>query len=267
MSDSSLTLAMLCRHLEQCAPLALAEEWDNVGLLLGDESRSIARVMTCLTLTTATVAEAIREQADLVISHHPLPFRPLKKITASSLPGRWLLPLLEARVAVYSPHTALDSAVGGINEELAQLLELRDVVPLIPSTTNAAGAGTGRCGQKLTPHSLRSVATQLKNVLRASHVAVVGEPDRTVQRVAVACGSAGSLLSAAHQAQCDLFITGETNLHTCYEAEALGIGLILAGHYATERFRLESLAVSLASSFPGLTVWASRDEREPMHFV
>ena len=99
---------------------------------------------------------------------------------------------------------------------------------------------------------------------RPSHVSIVGEPSRPIERVAVACGSAGELLDAAVAARCDLFLTGEARLHTCYEAEARGIALLLAGHYASERFGVERLAEVIAAQFPALTVWASRDERDPI---
>ena len=87
------TLAETVEILEQFAPLALAEEWDNVGLLVGDRGRSIQRLMTCLTITPTTVDEAVRERADLVVVHHPLPFRPLSRITSDTTVGRMLLAL------------------------------------------------------------------------------------------------------------------------------------------------------------------------------
>jgi putative NIF3 family GTP cyclohydrolase 1 type 2 len=92
---------------------------------------------------------------------------------------------------------------------------------------------------------------------------MVGNTEQTIQRVAVGCGSAGGFLEAAKKAGCDLFVTGESNLHTCYEAESLQMGLILAGHYATERFHVETLAKILAREFPTLKTWASQSEREP----
>lgn len=116
--------------LEEIAPHSLAAEWDNVGLLLGDAQAPVERVMTCLTVTPDSVAEAIQERAQLIVSHHPILFRPTKRLVAQSPEGRMLLNLVQAGIAVYSAHTASDNCVGGINELIAQKLGLVEVGPL-----------------------------------------------------------------------------------------------------------------------------------------
>src|SRR5438309_11196096 len=113
------TVADIVRVLEHWFPLALAAEWDNVGLLIGDLAQPAQRVMTCLTVTPDTAAEAIRENAHLIVSHHPVLFRPTKALTTASAEGTILLKLIRAGIAVYSPHTAFDNAAGGINDFLA----------------------------------------------------------------------------------------------------------------------------------------------------
>src|SRR6185295_17432474 len=115
------------------APAALAAEWDNVGLLVGDRAQKVERIMTCLTITPAAASEAIREQADLIVSHHPLPFKPLKRLTADQPTGRILLDLIRAGISIYSPHTAFDSAAAGINQQLAEALGLKNIQPLEPA--------------------------------------------------------------------------------------------------------------------------------------
>jgi dinuclear metal center YbgI/SA1388 family protein len=223
--------------------------------------------MTCLTLTGNTVSEAVRERADLVVTHHPLPFKPLKRITSETTPGQLLLELIRGGVAVYSPHTAFDSAAEGINQHLALMLGLVEIKPLLPSPRDATGLGAGRYGRLLASATLAEFAATVKHSLGASQVQVVGQFNRPVQRVAVSCGSGGSFLEAARAAGCDLLVTGETNLHTCYEARANRMSLILAGHYATERFHLDYLAGVLQKQFAELTVWASRDEDDPVAWV
>jgi dinuclear metal center YbgI/SA1388 family protein len=136
-----------CRFLEQFAPLALAESWDNTGLLVGRPEAPLRAVMTCLTLTADSAAEAVENQADLVVTHHPLPFRPLQRITSENPTGRLLLDLMEARIAVYSPHTAFDSAAGGINQRLSEMLGLENIVPLTPLEETSEPLGAGRRGQ------------------------------------------------------------------------------------------------------------------------
>ncbi len=120
----------LTAFLKSFAPTSLAEKWDNVGLLLGDGEREVHRVLTCLTLTHDVAREAITERVDLVVTHHPVLFKPVQRITADDVAGRVLLDLLAARMAVYSPHTGYDSAVRGINQQLAEMFDLREVAPL-----------------------------------------------------------------------------------------------------------------------------------------
>src|SRR4051812_33175852 len=133
------TVADICAFLDDFAPPALAAEWDNVGLLVGDRAQKVERLMACLTITPSVALEAIRERVDLIITHHPLPFKPLKRLTADQPAGRMLLDLIRAGIAIYSPHTAFDSAAAGINQQLAEGLGLKDIQPLEP----AAGQGTG----------------------------------------------------------------------------------------------------------------------------
>ncbi len=125
-----LTVAAVIEYLERLAPTRLAADWDNVGLLLGDRAAPVSRIMTCLTVTPASAAEAVERQASLIVTHHPILFRAAKRLTADSAEGRMLLDLARASVAVYSPHTALDNAAGGINDLLARKLGLVDVGPL-----------------------------------------------------------------------------------------------------------------------------------------
>jgi len=251
-----LTVADLCTFLEAFAPAELAAAWDNVGLLVGDRSQKVERVMTCLTITPATAAEAVREHVDLVVTHHPLPFQPLKRLTADEPTGRLLLDLIRAGVAIHSPHTAFDSAQAGINQQLAEGLGLTEIQPLEQEA--------GRFGQLPRPHKLSELAAMLKQFLKIGGLHVVGSPQSHITQVAVACGSAGEFLGAAIEHGCQVLITGETRLHTCYEAEARGITLLLAGHYASERFGIESLAATIARQFPAIKVWPSRDERDPL---
>jgi dinuclear metal center YbgI/SA1388 family protein len=265
------TVAEIAEFLQRYTPLRLAEDWDNVGLLVGDAAAAVERLMTCLTVTPASAAEAIRERAELIVTHHPLPFRPLKRITCETPEGRLLWDLIGSRVAVFSPHTAFDSAAEGINQRLAEGLELIDVAPLRPLLDGSAGPasdvatlGAGRQGKLDEPLTIADLAGRLKRLLRIDSVQFVGEPNRLLDRVAVACGSAGEFLPVAAEQGCDCLVTGETRFHTCLEAEARGVALLLVGHYASERFGVEALADVLAEQLSGLTVWASRDEHDPL---
>jgi dinuclear metal center YbgI/SA1388 family protein len=250
------TIADFSRYLETLCPPALAEEWDNVGLLVGDPARQAQRVMTCLTITPDSAAEAIAERADLIVTHHPLPFRPSKRITTDTTPGMLLWQLIGAGVSIHSPHTAFDSAAEGINQQLAVGLGLTAIEPLRIN-------GSGRWGA-VAGGTVETIIARAKKLLGIAQVQLVGDPRRPVERVAVACGSAGEFLADARAKGCDLFLTGETTFHTALEAEATGTALVLVGHYASERFAVVELAERLRAEFAGCRVWASARERDPL---
>ncbi len=262
-----IQLKDICSYLEQFAPHLLAEEWDNVGLLAGDPESTVERLMTCLTVTPQSAAEAVERRADLVVSHHPLPFRALKRLVTTTTPGRLLWELITHRVAIYSPHTAFDSTINGINQRLAEGLQLREITPLVSIEGAPEGAGAGRMGRLAQAEPLRHVVQRLQAFLGIEYLQFVGELDAPITRVAVACGAAGEFLSEAQQAGCDLLVLGETNLHTCLEAQATQVALLLPGHFASERFAVEQLADLLGAEFPGLEVWASATESDPVRVI
>ncbi len=234
------------------------------GLLLGDFGAEVERVMTCLTITPQSAAEAIRQKANLIVTHHPLPFRPVRRITTEASDGKLLWDLARHGISVYSPHTAFDSTRHGINEQLAAGVGLTGIAPLIPTESDV---GTGRQGRLAKPCGLDELSTRVKTFLRLDTLQLVGKPDRRVSHVGIACGSAGELLPAAAAAGCDCMITGELRFHDCLAAEALNVAVILAGHFASERFGVETLAQLLAKEFASLNVWASRDEHDPIRCV
>lgn len=274
--DRPTTIDDVAQYLAQLAPLSLAESWDNVGLLVGDRAAAARRVMTCLTISPPVVAEAVERGVDLIVTHHPLPFQPIKRITADTTAGRMLLDLIAARVAIYSAHTAFDSAPRGINQQIAEMLRLeniRPLQPLAPPTSSSAGAastadlGSGRLGFAPSGETLGELASRTQTTLAASTVRSVGDTAREIRKVAVACGSGGSFLDAARRRGCDCLITGEANFHACLEAQATGVGLILVGHFASERFAMERLAAEMPGNLPGVVVWASEREQDPLRLT
>lgn len=252
--------------LRQIAPLELAADWDAVGLLIGSRRETCTRVMTCLTLTPDVAAEAARERADLVVTHHPLPFRPVARITDDTPYGKALLTLLSAGVAVWSSHTAWDSAIGGINDQLADMLALANVRPILPNC-DVPGAGTGRMGEAGERVSVGDLAGRLTAAVAADGAHIAGDLARPAGTVGIVCGSGGDMLGDLMTAGCTTLVTGEVRLHTAAEAVASGLALIAVGHHASERFSMEVLARLLAENITGLTTWASRTERDPLAWL
>jgi len=258
------TIHAITGFLEKFAPVHLAEEWDNVGLLVGDRQREAKKVMTCLTITPDSAAEAIDEKVDLIVTHHPLPFIALKRLTTDTTAGRLLWDLISARISIYSPHTAFDSARDGVNQRLAMGLGLRGITPLVPAEE---GLGAGRWGWLEEPLTLGQFGLQVKQFLHIDHLQIVGDPNRSIRTVAVACGAADELLAAAQSSGCDCMVIGEARFHTCLEAEATQFALVLPGHFASERFAVACLAEILSKQFPQLQIWPSRRERDPLRWM
>lgn len=265
MSERVPTVADAMAFFDRFAPPALAESWDNVGLLLGSRSSLLERVMTCLTLSEDVADEAVRERASLVVTHHPVFFRPVKQITDENPEGRTILKLARAGTAVYSPHTAFDSAALGINQRLAESLGLSDVRSL-RTPVAAELPGSGRFGVLPQGESLDDFVRRVRRLLNTEALGVVGDDTMSIQRVAVACGAAAEFVDDALLARCDVLVTGEARFHACIEARAKGIGLVLAGHYATERPGVEALADEIAKEFAGCRVWASGVETDPLRW-
>lgn len=262
------TVEQVCQSLAAIAPLRLAEPWDNVGLLVGRRAVAVERIVVCLTITPPVVDEALEQQAGLLVAHHPLPFKPTARLTDDTTVGRMLLKLIAGGVGIYSAHTAYDSAAEGINQQLADGLQLVDTAPLQPSDAEdpvAMQLGAGRCGRLPSPLTLAALAEAVGHRTGASEMRLVGAPDALLTgKVALACGSGGSFLDAAIRRGCRAMVTGEATFHTCLEAEAQGLGLVLLGHYASERFAMQHLAARLGALHPELTVWASRAESDPI---
>lgn len=263
------TIADAISQLEEIAPPELAEDWDNVGLLVGDPTSPLSKAMTCLTLTADVAEEAIGLGAQLVVTHHPLPFRGLKTLTTETQDGGVLWRLIGAGVAVYSAHTAYDSAAGGINQQWAERLGLADTGPLEPAADRTDGAGVGRIGRWTDEGGFGGLLAAIKRVANQAEpnqaeLRAVQPADIDTPRVAIACGSGGSLLDSAFAAGCEVFLTGEMTFHDCLRCRARGVGVVLTGHYASERFAVETLAKRLSKTLPGVSATVSQRETDPL---
>lgn len=266
------TTSDVLQSLADLAPLELAEEWDNVGLLVGRIGENIDRVLTCLTITPDVVEEAIAKSTDLIVSHHPILFRPRQEITLDSIEGALLIRLIQANIAVYSPHTAYDSAGNGINAQLAETLGLSEVRPirplhetLIAANPKLAGLGSGRIGTLSTAMTLQKFVEFVSEKLPSdAGIQFVGNPDCEISTVGIACGGAAEFQGDARGLGADVLLTGEARFHACLEARSNDFALVIAGHYATERPAVERLVELIQNACPGAVVEASECESDPV---
>lgn len=218
--------------IEKSAPKNLAYEWDNVGLLVGDKNKEINKVFVTLDTNLATVCEAIEAGADMIISHHPIFFNPLKKIEYGTPQGDLVKLLIENNLPLYAAHTNMDVASGGINDKLAEIFQLSNVKILEPKEDNPL-VGLGRYGKGKREVTFASFVEITKMLLRTP-VRYAGDSERIIKNIAVAGGACADLAPLAKAAGCDVLITSDVKYHEMIDAHEIGICMIDAGHYPTE---------------------------------
>lgn len=249
--------------LARIAPPELAAEWDNTGLVLEPSARrrTVARVLLTIDLTEAVVAEAGRAGVDLVVAYHPPIFRALKRLVAADPAQRAVLAAVRAGFAVWSPHTALDAASGGIADWLAGVVAGEDAAA---GPQPCGEGGFGRRGELPAPVALATLLSRIKQRLGVRAVRLCLGPQGLRQRVrtfAVAAGAGGSVLRGE---RVDLWLTGELSHHDALAALAAGTAVLLGEHSNTERGYLPVLRRRLRQPFGGaLEVAIARSDRDP----
>jgi len=262
-SNGNPTVREILPHLNEIAPLELAESWDNVGLLAGDPEIRVKTLMTCLSLTDSVLGEAIQRGVKLIVVHHPIPFKPIDRITTQTTTGRILWDAIGHGIAIYSPHTAWDNAPNGINRQLAQILQLGNLRPLqISSKPEFARSelGSGIVGDFASPTKLSDLWARLESAIPEIRPKCTDPEDSHVVRVGIVCGSGASLMPLALKHQCEAFVTGEATYHQSLEAQAQGVSMLLMGHFASERFAMHKLASMLQERLPSVECFASQTE-------
>lgn len=209
--------------LDSIAPFETAEGFDNVGLLIGDKAAPVSKVIFTLDLSEKTVDEAIAFGAELIITHHPIIFSPLRRIHYDTPFGRMLVKLTGAGISVIAAHTNWDKASGGVGDTLAKLLALQNITPLDDYV---------RLGELVTPILASEFAALLTKALNFAP-RWYGE-DKLLRKVAVAGGSYGEGYELALEAGADAFVTGEIKHHEILDAIAQGLIIYDGGHHATE---------------------------------
>ncbi len=267
----TVTVSHVVAALEALAPRRLAEDWDNVGLQLGHSDWPVRRILVALDPTPGVVEEAVRTSAQVIVTHHPLIFRPLRQLDLATVSGTLLQRLIEKRVAVITAHTNLDSVQGGINDILTGILELTDVSVLQPTATDDPHCGLGRVGHLARPVRLKTLATNIKQGMDLTQARYAGDPQRRVARVAVCSGSGSSLLEVFLASSADVFVTGDVRYHDARDIEAHGRGIIDIGHFESERIIVQHLAERLSAELEaeghGASVAGAESEATPFKSI
>lgn len=239
------------------APLELQMDFDNSGFLLGRGDRPVRKVLLALDITAPVIEEAQALSADLIVSHHPLIFHPLKSLTADG-PGEKALLMAEKGIAAICMHTNLDIAEGGVNDVLIRLLGAEPEGEL-------DAQGCGRFGTLSEPMPLLDFLSLCKDRLRAKGLRYV-DGGRHVRRLAVMGGAGGDALDDALAKGCDTYVTADVKYHVFLDAAERGINLIDADHFCTENPVIPVLAERLRSAFPELEFLVSREHRQIVSF-
>jgi dinuclear metal center YbgI/SA1388 family protein len=240
--------------MERIAPKELALEFDNPGLLVEPDHAEISRVLVALDCTKAVAEEAADWGADLVLTHHPLFFHPVQHMAYSDPATAAACVLLRHGIGLFAAHTNLDAAHGGVNETLCALFGIREAIPF--------DEGVGRVGILKEPETLAVFAKRAELLLNAQ-VRYLGDPETAVLRVAVMGGSGGSSVAAAAEQKADVLLTGELKHSDALDAQMLGLGLIVAGHYETEAVVLGPLMKRLQNDCFGVQYQLSRTDGSP----
>jgi len=266
-SEDRTSVDCMVAALEAIAPTRAAAKWDNVGLLLRGD-RPVRRIGVCIDLTAPVWRELSSANVDAIVAYHPPIFRGLKRLTGASPRERTLLAALRSGVHVYAPHTALDSAVGGMGDWLAQAIapraELVDPRPVEPVDWNPA-VGVGRRAELITPLALGDCLDRIKSWLGLSHVRVAGDLSAPRRSLAVCPGSGGSVLRGLGDV--DLLLTGEMGHHEVLAHVAAGGAVVLTDHTHCERGYLPLYADRIRSGLPGVDVLVSQVDDDPLRVV
>lgn len=236
--------------LEKVSPKMYAESWDNVGLLIGSEEKEVKKVMIALDASDTVVAQAAEEKADMLITHHPMIFSGIKKVTNGDFIGRKIIELVKADVSYYAMHTNYD--VCYMNEAAADKIGLLDREVLEPVKINKETMemeGIGRFGTLKEPTTIAELAERVKSEFSIDTVRITGDKEHKVQRAAISTGAGKSMISYALEHNMEVLITGDIDHHSAKDALEQGLQIIDAGHFGTEHFMTESVKKYLEEQF------------------
>ncbi len=276
--EKIVTVSDVKAAIEEIAPLSLQEPWDNSGLIIGFENETVEKILTCLELNEAVAEEAVAAGVDMVITHHPLIFGGIKAITDGSAQGRTMMKLMKSGISVYSCHTPFDKIRGGNNDMIAELLDLSSVKNLkgddVESPSKMADrmdeADIGRIGKLKKPMSFMDFIAAAADKLNMSirDFRMVGDLDSEITTIGICTGAGADLIEMAAAAGCQLMITGDVKYHEAQSAKDLGICVLDAGHYGTEKFFAANMKKKLDKELDGKAeVIASEVDIDPFMTV
>ncbi len=249
------SVEQIIKIMDRLVPPWLAEEWDNVGLQIGNPRLPARRIWIALDPGTEVIEAACQKEVDLLITHHPLIFKPLKTIDFDTPGGSIIQMAAQHQLAIFSAHTNFDIVSDGVNDILAQRLGLKQPeilqpvkveTPVQSEMSSPAGVeeayGIGRIGALDKSRSLKSLVSMVKKKLKLDFVKVAGNPGLKVSRVALCSGSGSSLMPSFLSSKAEVYISGDIHYHNARDAESENRAIIDIGHFASEHLMVDALA-------------------------
>lgn len=249
----SATVADIIKAMETIAPSNLAEDWDNVGLQVGQKKWPVKKVWISLDPGLDVVANACQNDVDLLITHHPLIFKPLRSVDFSTPTGSIIRMSAKRKMAIFSSHTNLDIVTEGLNDVLAEAIGLKKLEvlgkpakdDLYSLLANKNRNGMGRIGELDEKIELKSLALKIKEKLRLKHVKISGNHKLAVKKAAVCTGSGSGMMKYFLSSGAEVYISGDLKYHDARDAQAVNLGIIDIGHFASEHLIVDVLAKRL----------------------
>ena len=267
------TLADARSAIERLWPADRAESWDAVGLVAGDPTQEVRRILLAVDPVLETVQEAVDARADLLLVHHPLLLRGVTSVAADQPKGRIVTDLIGAGIALVAAHTNADIVERGTSGELASAAGLTSVRPIVPNESDSS-VGLGRVGNLDEPTTLGALATRLARLVppTASGIRASGDFAHRIERVAVCGGAGDSLLDHPAVLEADVYITADLRHHPASEAReryAMGIGpaLINLSHWASEWLWLDAAKAALEQELSDVEIVVSDLRTDPWDFA
>ena len=239
----------IIKVIEDFAPLSIQESWDNSGLCVGSPEDEVTSVLLALDCTPALVEEAVACGADMIITHHPLIFSGLKKISPDNMVGEAVIKAIKAGISIYAAHTNADKVLAGVSGAMAAKLGLENVRIL---DDEGAGTGLGTIGDLPEPMAADQAVAFVKDRFALKSVKTSKPLSGMISRVAMCGGSGGSLIGAAQKAGAQLYISGDISYHNFFTPE--GFMIMDIGHYESEIEIVDILFSLIKKNFPTFAV-------------
>lgn len=258
--------------LEDLAPVSCACEWDNPGLLAGRRDKEVRKILVTLDAADEAVEKAVKEGADMLLSHHPLIFKPVKKINDEDFITKRILTLIQHDISYYAMHTNFDSAPGCMADLAAERLGLTDAEVLedmgvLERDGLSMPYGIGKIGNFSKELSVEEAAELVKNAFGLEAVSVYGMDRGIVKRAALCPGSGGSEIEIALQKGADVLITGDISHHQGIDAVARNMAVIDGGHYGLEHIFIDFMCQYLGEKLQGQAEVVGMPVRFPVKVV